>query len=144
MSALRSRDAQVGTSLFDFGEIMKLFANENFPGLAVEAMRDAGHDVLWARTDTPGATDDEILQRAQDEERLILTFDKDFGELAFRSGMPATCGIILFRFKLQSPELARDRVVATLSEREDWTGHLFVAEEFRIRSRPLPGLDSSP
>jgi len=139
MPALRNRDAQVRAGLFDIDEIMKLLANENFPGLAVDAMRDAGHDVLWARTDTPGATDDTILQRAQDEERLVLTFDKDFGELAFRWGMPATCGIILFRFKLQSPELARDRVVATLAERADWTGHLFVVEEFRIRSRPLPG-----
>jgi len=36
---------------------MKLLANENFPSVAVDAMRDAGHDVLWARTDTPGATE---------------------------------------------------------------------------------------
>lgn len=120
---------------------MRLFANENFPGLAVDAMREAGYDVLWARTDTPGASDDEILRRAQEEKRLVLTFDKDFGELAFHWGFPATCGIILFRFKLISPELARDRVIATLAERNDWSGHLFVVEEFRIRSRPLPGLE---
>jgi len=65
---------------------MKLFANKNFPGLAVEAMRDAGHDVLWARTHTPGATDDESLQRAQDDVRLILTFDRDFGDSRFDGG----------------------------------------------------------
>ena len=66
---------------------MKLFANENSPTLAVEGMRDAGHDVLWARTDTLGASDDEILHRAQEEGRLVLTFDKDFGKLAFRWGI---------------------------------------------------------
>lgn len=47
-------------------------------------MRNAGHDVLWARTDMPGAMDDVILQRAQDDERLVISFDKDFGEMAFR------------------------------------------------------------
>jgi hypothetical protein len=45
---------------------MKLLANENFPLLVVSALRDIGHDVLWIRTDMPGAMDDVILQRAQD------------------------------------------------------------------------------
>ena len=66
---------------------MKLLANENFAGLAVAALRDAGHDVFWVRTDRPGAMDDVLLHKAQDEERLVVTFDKDFGELAFRWGL---------------------------------------------------------
>ena len=113
---------------------MKLLANENLPLLAVTAIREAGHDVLWARSDLPGALDDIILQRAQDDLRLVVTFDKDFGELAFRWGLPATCGVILFRLKMQSPEYVRDRVIQTLAERNDCTGHLFVVEEFRIRT----------
>lgn len=119
---------------------MKLLANENFPLLAVKGLRDAGHDVIWARTDMPGEADDVILQRAQDEQRLVLTFDKDFGELAFRYGFPATCGILLFRLRTQSPEHIRVRVLDTLTGRADWTGHLFVIEEHRIRVRPLPGV----
>ena len=117
---------------------MNLLANENFPSLAVTALREAGHDVLWARTDMPGAMDDVILQRAQDDSRLVVTFDKDFGELAFGWGLPAACGVILFRLRMQSPEYVRDRVIQTLAERDEWTGHLFVVEEFRIRMRPLP------
>ena len=117
---------------------MNLLANENFPSLAVTALRVAGHDVLWARTDMPGAMDDGILQRAQDDSRLVVTFDKDFGELAFRWGLSASCGVILFRLRMLSPEYVRDRVIQTLAERVDWTGHLFVVEEFRIRTRPLP------
>ncbi len=117
---------------------MKLLANENFPSLAVTALRDAGYDVLWARTDMAGAADDVILQKSQDDQRLVVTFDKDFGELAFRWGLPAMCGVILFRLKMQSPEYVRDRVVQILAERADWTGHLFVIEESRIRIRPLP------
>ncbi len=82
---------------------MLLLANENFPRVAVEALRAAGHDVLWARTDMPGTPDDEILRRAQLEQRIVLTFDKDFGELAFHFGLPATSGIILFRLATPSP-----------------------------------------
>ncbi len=117
---------------------MNLLLNENLPLLAVEALRQAGHDVLWVRTDMRGQADDVILQRAQDEDRLVLTFDKDFGELAFRFGLPATCGILLFRLQTHSPEHIQKRVLETLAERDDWTGHLFVIEEHRIRARPLP------
>lgn len=63
---------------------MNLLADENFPRVVVEALRAAGHDVVWARTDMPAAADDVILGRAQAEGRLVVTFDKDFGELAFR------------------------------------------------------------
>lgn len=120
---------------------MKLLANENFPLLAVVALRDVGHDVVWARTEMPGEMDDVILQRAQDEERLVVTFDKDFGELAFRWGLAAGCGVILFRLRTQSPEHVRKRVVETLAERVDWLGHFFVVEEHRIRIRPLRNAD---
>ena len=54
---------------------MKMLANENFPSLAVTAMRDAGRDVLWARTDIPGSMDDVILLRVQEDLRLVVTFD---------------------------------------------------------------------
>ncbi len=120
---------------------MKLLANENFPLLAVAAMRNAGHDVVWARTDMPGAADDVILHRAQDENRLVVTFDKDFGELAFRWGLPASCGVILFRLRTQSPEYVRDRVAETLIGRTDWLGNFFVVEEHQIRVRPLRKTD---
>jgi predicted nuclease of predicted toxin-antitoxin system len=118
---------------------MNLLANENFPLLAVQALRDIGHDVLWARTDMPGKTDDVLLQRAQDEERLVITFDKDFGELAHRWCLPANCGVLLFRLRTQSPDYVRDRVVEVLGARSDWAGCFFVIEEHRIRVRPLPG-----
>lgn len=78
---------------------------------------------------------------AQAESRIIVTFDKDFGELAFRSGLPATSGVILFRVQTKSPEHIRDRVMNSLLLRSDWTGHFFVVNEHRIRVRPLPTSD---
>jgi len=76
---------------------MRLPANENFPLDAVEALRADGHDVAWIREDSRGAPDDKILLRAQEENRVVVTFDKDFGEMAFRSKLPAQSGVILFR-----------------------------------------------
>ncbi len=108
---------------------MKLLANENFPLLAVDGLRDAGHDVLWARTDMAGDADGEILQRAQEEERVVVTFDKDFGDLAFHWDLPAGCGVLLFRLRIQTPEYVRDRVLETLAGHADCEGNFSVIEE---------------
>lgn len=81
---------------------MRFLANENFPLDAVEALRQQQHDVVWIRTESPGISDPEVLSRAQAEDRILLTFDKDFGELAFRTKLPAASGMILFRIAAPS------------------------------------------
>jgi uncharacterized protein with PIN domain len=63
---------------------MRFLADENFPANAVKELKAAGHDVIWVRTAAPGSRDEDILALAAREERIILTFDKDFGELAAR------------------------------------------------------------
>lgn len=117
---------------------MRISANENFPGAAVHALRLAGHDVFWVRTDMGGASDEQVLAHAVAECRLLLTFDKDFGELAFRVGLPATCGIILFRIPTDSPEAVAAQVVTAVQSRSDWSALFAVVEQDRIRLRPLP------
>jgi predicted nuclease of predicted toxin-antitoxin system len=61
---------------------MRFLANENFPGTAVKALEMAGNDIVWVRAAAPGCSDQEVLAWAAREERILLTFDKDFGELA--------------------------------------------------------------
>lgn len=117
---------------------MRLLANENFPGDAVEALRQRGHDVLWIRTEAPASTDTHILERAQAEARLVVTFDKDFGELAFRSRLPASSGIILFRISAPSSAHVAKVAVAAIESRSDWEGHFAAIEDDRIRMTPLP------
>jgi predicted nuclease of predicted toxin-antitoxin system len=56
---------------------MRLLADENFPLPTIEALREAGHDVTWARID-PGASDSKLLEAAESEGRILLTLDKDF------------------------------------------------------------------
>lgn len=118
---------------------MQLLADENFPSVTVTVLRQLGHDVVWIRTDAPGSSDQEILARAQVEKRIILTFDKDFGELAFRCGLPATSGIILFRIPLSSPSSVTGIVTTAIATRSDWSGLFTVVESDRIRTRPLAG-----
>jgi len=70
--------------------------------------------------------------------RLIITFDKDFGELAFRYGLPAQCGVILFRIPPLSPKHIVRFIVQALNNRDDWSGIFAVIESDRIRIRTLP------
>jgi predicted nuclease of predicted toxin-antitoxin system len=117
---------------------MRLLANENIPEEAVAALRQAGYDVAWVRSDAPGSSDPQVLARAIDEGRILVTFDKDFGELAYRAHLPSHCGIILLRIRASSPAWVARAMVASLAARQDWAGHFSVVEEQRIRMRPLP------
>lgn len=117
---------------------MRLLVNENFPAEAVETLRARGHDVAWVRADAPGSTDRQVLGRAVAEGRLLITFDKDFGELAFRAGLPATCGVVLFRIRLASPSQVAQRAAAVLEGRDDWAGHFAVVLDDRVRMTLLP------
>lgn len=116
---------------------MRLLANENFPLDAVEALREAGHDVAWIREDLRGMADDKILLRAQEENRIVVTFDKDFGELAFRSKLPSQSGVILFRIIPKSSQYVAQVAVQALASRDNWAGHFSVIEDNRIRMTSL-------
>lgn len=101
-------------------------------------MRELGHDVLWAREDRPGQPDRVLLSRAQTERRVTVTCDTDFGELAFRSGLPAACGIVLLRLEWSDPTTDNAFAIAALTSRDDLAGVFAVVEPDRIRIRPLP------
>jgi hypothetical protein len=101
---------------------MRILANETFPGDAVAALRLHGHDVARVRAD----------------DRILVTFDKDFGELAFRAGLPVSSGIILFRISTPSSAHVARVAVEALGSRTDWEGHFAVVEDGRIRMTPLP------
>ncbi len=68
----------------------------------------------------------------------MITFDKDFGELAFRYGLPATCGVVLFRISTPSAAYIAHVAEAAFNQREDWAGHFSVIEDTQIRMTPLP------
>lgn len=115
----------------------RLLADENVPGLAVATLRQHGHDVLWMHEEAPGTPDPQVLARAHRERRVVVTFDKDFGELAFRLGAAAASGVILFRVHAGSPESVARAAVSVFAERTDWAGAFVVVEDGRIRVRSI-------
>jgi predicted nuclease of predicted toxin-antitoxin system len=116
---------------------MRFLANENFPGAAVTALDAAGQDVVWVRTAAPGTTDPDVLAWAAREGRILLTFDKDFGELARGSALPRTCGVVLLRMPMPTPGNVGQRLAGLIMARDDWAGSFAVIEPGRVRMRPL-------
>jgi predicted nuclease of predicted toxin-antitoxin system len=66
-----------------------------------------------------------------------VTHDKDFGELAFRVGLSAECGVILLRLAGTNNDADNRRVLEAIASRTDWAGHFSVISEDRIRMRRL-------
>jgi len=116
---------------------MRFLANENFPGAAVAALEAAAHEIAWVRRIAPGTSDEVVLTWAARERRILLTFDKDFGELARTSDLPISCGIVLFRTPMPKADAAGQQLAELLGSRDDWVGHFSVVEPGRIRMRLL-------
>ena len=117
---------------------MRFLADENVPTPVVATLRELGHDVLSVKESMPGADDAAILGLAQPQQRTIVTADSDFGELAFRSRLPAQCGIVFLRLAWKNPEVDNKTIIAALTSRDDWSGTFGVVEQDRVRVRPLP------
>lgn len=73
-------------------------ADENFPLPAVKKLQSLNYDISAVIQTKPGASDDEVLDWAQRENRILLTFDRDFGELIFKRKYSTPAGVVLFRF----------------------------------------------
>jgi len=117
---------------------VRILADENFPNPLIQELRRRGHDVASVEESMRGAGDREVLARAQEEARLVVTFDKDFGELAYRVGLLASSGVILFRLSGSSPEIDNARALAALDSGIEWRENFAVVMDDRIRVRPLP------
>jgi predicted nuclease of predicted toxin-antitoxin system len=112
---------------------MRSLADENFPVDAVAALVAAGH--VWVHTIAPGSSDEDVLAQAAHEERVLLTFDKDFGELAWQRGLPPSSGVVLFRMPMPTATRVGAELAQRITERSDWRGHFSVVEPGRIRMR---------
>lgn len=114
---------------------MRFLANENFPDPSIRALRDAGHDVKSIRTDAPSIADHQVIRMAQEEQRIILTFDKDYGELIFKGGVDSPPAVLFLRYRGKDPQAAARLIQETLAADTQLEGRFTVIEEEGIRQR---------
>ena len=80
-----------------------MLLDENIGRSTAEALSRQGHDVSWVGDDFAGIPDASVIAQAERENRVLVTKDKDFGELVFKSGH-AHGGVILLRLTDERPE----------------------------------------
>ena len=82
-------------------------------------------------------SDEEVLRLAHAEHRIVVTFDRDFGELVFRQGLPAPAGILYLRFVPEVPSDVTAYVSRLIREGIDLRGRFTTADRRRIRQTAL-------
>jgi len=115
--------------------VIQFVVDESTGTAVAEYLRSSGHDVLVVAETMPQADDAAILARATAEGRIVITNDKDFGELVFRNGQ-AHQGILLLRLRDES---AANRVQVVKSVLDGYANrladHFVVATESSVRVR---------
>jgi predicted nuclease of predicted toxin-antitoxin system len=119
---------------------IKLLANENFPVPAIRKLRAAGVDVVAVIETMPSVSDLEVMAYARREQRWIVTFDGDYGDLVFREGLLPPPAILFFRQEPYPPERPAEIVLAILSEPLQVEGCMVVISQQNIRRRRFPAL----
>lgn len=117
---------------------MKLLLDTCVWGGAPTELKAAGHDVEWVGDWSEDPGDEEILHYAHEEGRVLVTLDKDFGELAIVRNRPHSGIVRLVNLA------ARRQAGVCLSARTDYgsellKGGIVTAEPGRRRIRPAPG-----
>ena len=118
---------------------MRFLANENFPLPSVRLLRQAGYDVASLTEDSPGIEDSKVLTLAANEQRVVITFDRDYGELIYRLRLLSPTGVLYLRFRPHTPEEPAILLLNLLQTQGlQIEGRFTVIERDQIRQRPLP------
>lgn len=111
--------------------------NENFPQPSVAVLRAAGWDIVAVGENAPGVEDEIVMELACRDNRWLATFDRDYGELVFRRGLPAPPVIVLLRVPSYRPEAPAEWLLGlqAAGELQEECFHVFDGET--VRRRPL-------
>lgn len=116
---------------------MKFLADECCDSGVIANLRADGHEVAYVIEGQRGISDDNVLRIAFDEGRILLTEDKDFGELVYRLNKPAF-GIVLLRIDIEERRKKWSRLKALIDHHEAHLhGNFVVVDMNKFRFRPL-------
>ena len=116
---------------------MKFLADENVERPIVEALRKLGYDILYMSEIATRTIDEQLLMQANRESRILLTNDKDFGELVYLQ-RKNTGGVLLMRFGNASTSTKVQYMISLIKTYGDQLeGHFAVVTEKKVRLRRL-------
>ena len=116
---------------------MRFLADECCDTKLVSFLRKEGHDVVHISEQTTGISDEKILNDAYNEDRILVTEDKDFGELVYRLKKPCK-GIILIRIDVKNRHRKGPRLKQLVEKYPDrLKGYFTVIDLKKYRFRPL-------
>lgn len=115
-----------------------IVADESLDAQIVERLRRDGHNVLYIAEVAPGDADEDVLGRANAEGALLVTADKDFGELVYRRQL-AHHGVVLIRLAGLTPHDKAETAAAVVREHAtELAGSFTVVAKTGIRIRRKP------
>jgi predicted nuclease of predicted toxin-antitoxin system len=118
--------------------MIKFLANENFPFPSIKLLRSNGFEVLSIGEEYSGISDEQVLKIAVEKKLVILTFDRDYGELIFKYMKENPPAVIYFRTKGEHPTYSGKVLIELLRKPEfKLIGFFTVIEETGIRQRKL-------
>lgn len=115
---------------------MKFLANENVPVASVNYLKSHGFDILAIGLDDHGTSDKHVVKLAIDQDRTIITYDSDYGELIFKRGLQPDAGVIFIRNQPTKP-LDTANIIEKLTSNPDLTSErtLTVIYSGSVRQR---------
>jgi predicted nuclease of predicted toxin-antitoxin system len=117
--------------------MIRFLANENVPLATVKRLQQEGFDVVSVSTDLPSVKDESVILFASMDNRIIITFDRDYGELIFKNNIAAPPGIIYFRLHSFRPEDPAEILLNFLRLDIDFEGFFSVISENNLRQKKL-------
>lgn len=117
---------------------MRFLADESCDFTFVRVLRVTGHDVLAVTEAAPGAPDEKVIALARSQRRILITEDKDFGQLVFAAAA-STSGVIYVRYPMRYRSTLGADVLRLVEQRgEALIGAFAVVEPGRIRIGRTP------
>lgn len=114
-----------------------IVADENIDQRIIYFIRSLDVDVLSIREKSPGISDNEVIQLAISLKALLITEDKDFGELVFSHNIQE-CSVILLRYQSQPDNILNSQIQKALHHFKYHSGHTFyTVTPKKVRYRSL-------
>jgi predicted nuclease of predicted toxin-antitoxin system len=114
---------------------VNFIADENIDSIIVEVLRSNGHQVRYIAEFDRGVDDDQVFQSANSSDEILITSDKDFGEIVYRQKR-TTSGVVLIRLSGLIPETKANTVLTVVQEHgEELQGNFTVITPGVVRIR---------